>query len=1481
MKKLFAILLCGVFVCLGGVLTTEESYATHWADQYLNNLVSEGIMRGDDDGNLFPDNSITRAEFVAMMNRAFGYDEKGKMNFNDVSEEAWYYDDIAIAYNQGYFNGVYADTAGPDTPLKREQAVAMLCRALKIEGVDQADFTFTDDKEFSYWSKSYINATTQKQILSGYPDNTFRPAEYMKRGEMAKVLSEVAGEIIKDEGSNYIGYANGNVSVVQSGASLRNTTVPGDLYITAGTGTGYTQLENVTVGGDLIISGTGNSEKGDISVVLEDCDINRLIIDSADSNIMSVRAEGSSTISDTVVKSNAYLEEDGSKRSSAFRNVELKGLKATKLSLSGDFEEVIVRNPDNKLSLDKGSIETLTIDEDATKGVVFLEKNTTVESIFCDTATTVTGTGEIENVIINSNGSNISVLPEHIYIRPGVTATINGKVMTSLEAEANSADPEFIEDYPKYDELAATAVTLYAKTNKPGKVYWAVKNVDLVSSGMSYDEVKKPESKSVVKSGSVNVMTEKEVTIKVSGLTSGVNYEYYMVFEDLKEEHTKVNSDEFTTVDKVIPKFLNSTPKITASNETSFTVTAIPSKDVTLYWAVLPTKSVPPTVETLAKQKVSGAIIKGSVAGCLMNETKEILMEGTDEIGLAEKVTYDIYIVAEDESGNLSKLTKIVGTTLDATDPEFISGYPWAEPSAVTSLKVRYMTNEDGTLYWSAYAFDTVFPPVDEADTLTGSALKTAQVRAITTGQKAVKSGKTNVTMDKEGLLTISGLAKQTPYDVYFVIMDKAGNYSEVKSLKGLKTVDNAAPTATMEFEKVVGGNPTVDSDITIEFNEIAYFDSSDGSDIRLINLPADQKESILESMFVLHDLLTTKQPNVITDVNYGDVTIGENDGKTIVTFSQSCFDNGNGLNSGGTYQFEMNDIVDSEGNAINQKTLLSSFKIVPPQVYVSRYNGGNLDIDELGFTISPTSDINSDKRFDIIIQTDQQIKFDLYKGTSTDSLNTKEIIIEAGKARSLTSLIGASTYDEFVDLQEADYKIKVLTLNGISKQSSWDGTLNIQVMAVIGESSDLYNLSQAINDKDNPLTIVSNDADTLVVSNPTIFKTTKVYSDTSQPVLVDGIDFEPFDTAVNVTAMADKTAELYYVVVPKANMVGKSEPTVDQVLAGLPSYLDSKTGSLSLTNGNTQYSKKITELIPETEYWFYHVLKGKSPENLVVVTDAAFETEPIITPEFTDALGPSGSADAKTAEMQGILNTDATVYWIMCPGGKYAEDYFEDIVSQIIKPNNEDSTIVDSGNLSVDKDTQFTFTCENMDPTKTYDVFAVAVSDYGKVTSLVNVYPGLRCRDTLPPTIIGSPTTTIHEVNTVSSGSITINKYNGYIAVRFSEPLYYKNSLSGSEMAPLTAELVETADSTLSVLSYDRANITLTVEGRETDDADSDGLYPITGMNITFVNVQKGSTIEIDGYVYDRGGTYAGQFKMTFVEDETEDPHFEVEFIN
>ena len=289
-KKVIGGILCGLLMAgqlllpqapgMQEVLAAPFTMGTqnHWAEQYMRKLFDEGIMRGDINGNMNPDRKITRAEFVSIINRAFGYKVSGKNPFKDVKGTEWYANDLSIAYQQGYFSGSGKNMAEPMSNLTREQAVTLLCRNLNLEGENRESFRFQDSRNFQSWSREAINAAIQKNVIAGYKDGTFRPANPITRGEAARIIATALGKRVATPGVTSLGIVNGNASICTSGVTLRDTVITGDLYITPGVGLGFTDLVNVKVMGDVIVSGAGESNVGQSSIRLTDSTIHQLVI---------------------------------------------------------------------------------------------------------------------------------------------------------------------------------------------------------------------------------------------------------------------------------------------------------------------------------------------------------------------------------------------------------------------------------------------------------------------------------------------------------------------------------------------------------------------------------------------------------------------------------------------------------------------------------------------------------------------------------------------------------------------------------------------------------------------------------------------------------------------------------------------------------------------------------------------------------------------------------------------------------------------------------------------------------------------------------------------------------------------------------------------------------------------------------------------------------------------------------------------------
>lgn len=96
------------------------------------------IIKGDDLGNFNPDNTITRAEYAAVVCRALGLENaangaKGATQFVDVAADHWASGYINLATQNGIINGYGDGNFGPEDKVTYEQAVKMLVCALGFE----------------------------------------------------------------------------------------------------------------------------------------------------------------------------------------------------------------------------------------------------------------------------------------------------------------------------------------------------------------------------------------------------------------------------------------------------------------------------------------------------------------------------------------------------------------------------------------------------------------------------------------------------------------------------------------------------------------------------------------------------------------------------------------------------------------------------------------------------------------------------------------------------------------------------------------------------------------------------------------------------------------------------------------------------------------------------------------------------------------------------------------------------------------------------------------------------------------------------------------------------------------------------------------------------------------------------------------------------------------------------------------------------
>lgn len=108
-----------------------------WYNRAISTLANAGIIKGDPAGTYRPDDPITRAEMAAIIAR-FGDFKEGGKTFNDISGH-WAQKYIELAASNGWINGNPDGTFKPNNNITRAETVAMINRVLDRQTKDVSD----------------------------------------------------------------------------------------------------------------------------------------------------------------------------------------------------------------------------------------------------------------------------------------------------------------------------------------------------------------------------------------------------------------------------------------------------------------------------------------------------------------------------------------------------------------------------------------------------------------------------------------------------------------------------------------------------------------------------------------------------------------------------------------------------------------------------------------------------------------------------------------------------------------------------------------------------------------------------------------------------------------------------------------------------------------------------------------------------------------------------------------------------------------------------------------------------------------------------------------------------------------------------------------------------------------------------------------------------------------------------------------------
>ena len=371
-KQSLALLLAGAMLLPANAFAADLSqfkdFPNDWSSKSLERAIDDGLLNGSN-GQINAKGLLTRAQLAAIVARAFGAVKTASLSsYKDVLPSAWYYSDMGKAVQMQAFQGADG-LLHPNDPITREEAFTVLARAFALAGGSSSALSaFSDSASVSSWAKDSVAALVENGYVDG-ANGRLNPKSNITRAEFSKVITGMAAAYV---GSETVSgkTIDGSMIVRESGASLSNVTINGDLIIADSAD--KVSLDNVKVTGRIVIRG------GADAVGIKNTTAGKGVLVSSPNGAAAISVSGGS-VGTVTAKSD--------------------------LSLSGSVSNVAVT--------DKA---TLTVEKNASVGTV------TVSAA----GSKVTGDGKVTNVQANANNVTVTSKGTKVTAGSGVSGVKAG-----------------------------------------------------------------------------------------------------------------------------------------------------------------------------------------------------------------------------------------------------------------------------------------------------------------------------------------------------------------------------------------------------------------------------------------------------------------------------------------------------------------------------------------------------------------------------------------------------------------------------------------------------------------------------------------------------------------------------------------------------------------------------------------------------------------------------------------------------------------------------------------------------------------------------------------------------------------------------------------------------------------------------------------------------------------------------------------------
>ena len=172
----------------------DDLSTSAWYHSAVDYVLSEGMMSGISQYEFAPDNTLTRAMVVQILWAMEGRPQVNYlMQYDDVSESAWYAEAVRWGVSEGIVSGYSESTFGPEDPVTREQLALILYNYAKSAGygADEGGMSireYNDYGSISAWALEAMEWSVNAGLISGKDGSRLDPAGTATRAEAAQML---------------------------------------------------------------------------------------------------------------------------------------------------------------------------------------------------------------------------------------------------------------------------------------------------------------------------------------------------------------------------------------------------------------------------------------------------------------------------------------------------------------------------------------------------------------------------------------------------------------------------------------------------------------------------------------------------------------------------------------------------------------------------------------------------------------------------------------------------------------------------------------------------------------------------------------------------------------------------------------------------------------------------------------------------------------------------------------------------------------------------------------------------------------------------------------------------------------------------------------------------------------------------------------------------------------------------------------------